>query len=58
MEYGELVRKAEANLIAKGILKNYTVEGRTLSTTRGGNEFCKHLQPPVLRTLRVQIQDD
>ncbi len=25
MEYGELVRKAEANLIAKGILKNYTV---------------------------------
>jgi 4-hydroxymandelate oxidase len=26
MEYGELVRKAEANLIAKGILKNYTVE--------------------------------
>jgi 4-hydroxymandelate oxidase len=28
MEYGELVRKAEANLIAKGILKNYTVEGK------------------------------
>ena len=25
MEYGELVRKAEANLIAKGILKNYAM---------------------------------
>jgi hypothetical protein len=25
MEYGELVSKAEANLKAKGILKNYTL---------------------------------
>ena len=58
MDYPELIAAAEANLKAKGILKNYSVgEGiyfRQGTETNHANRFSRE----YFERLRVQVQAD